>query len=266
MTDSKAKKASSIKYQSLLDRAKGRYCKIISNTQKGWFEAQIPSVSIAAEDSEQKVVYLFEVDLAANPEEEAGDVLNLQYFFVRTERELRAKRIKGENALFVLLVDVQDDGDFYRVSSYLYLQSLMRCHMRFYIRQGGGNMLYEVKQKMRGIGRLPPLLCIAKKEHDGDEDEGESFLSYYMIAEKEKLEEENILACFEEAKGVGAKKKETDDMDGQNSILERLEKSGRFTPFQLICANYLTETIGKVSGTQEHPLQREEKEKLIDEM
>lgn len=254
-----------ISYKELRERAEGRYYLVSSNTRAGWFE--IGSLGNSTGSSERRE-YLFEVELTSDPAQESSDVLNLQYFFVRTEQALRTKRDKGENTVFILLVKVQNQRDFYRVSSYLYLQSQLRQDMLFYIRFKSS---VHGLQDLRGIGRLPPLICVAKGR------ENTSYFSYYQLAWEEKLNPEDIAHCIGAVKEyLGASKidENTDAEDGdgadecENRLtrLEHLRDSGKFSLFKLICANYLVEMLLKIKGITRRGLSFEEKCRQVEKV
>lgn len=258
MSNYAEEKKRKLSYRDLRGQVADRYYLVNSNTQAGWFEVGSLDKSTKSEDCNK---YLFEVELTSDPAQESSDVLNLQYFFVRTEQALRIKRSVGERAVFILLVKVQDQMDFFRVSSYLYLQSLLRQDMLFYIRFK--NSVYDLLD-LQGIGRLPPLICVAKGK------ENTSYLSYYQLAWEEKLNSTDIAHCVEEVKKCLGESKtnegaEAEDGDDKGECkrrltrLERLQASGRFSFFKLICANYLIEMLLKIKGISGRSFSLEEK-------
>lgn len=263
MSEHAEDKKEKFNYSTLRKSAGDRYYHVSSNTQAGWFDIgsldKSPTTDDVNKNNETKN-YLFEVELTSDPARESSDVLNLQYFFIRTEQALRIKKKAGENAVFILLVKVQNQTDLFRVSAYLYLQGLLRQDMLFYIRFR--NSIYSLLD-IQGIGRLPPLICVAKKNDN-------TYLSYYQLVQEEMLTSEDIDFCVKEIdtylhKSADGEDAEEEEGDGKSESshrltrLKRLQATGRFSSFKLICANYLIEALLKIRGSSERKFTPEEK-------
>lgn len=278
-----------ITLQNLLERTRNAQYNVKENTREGWYD--VGQLNTAIQENERKE-YLFRVDIPADPENPSNDVLNLQYYFVRTERALRTKRELGEDAVFILLVTVHSEDDYFRVSSYLHLQSAYRKDMLFYISHNG--RLYEPQNVLKGIGRLCPLICVSR-------DRTEHNLFYAELLGNGRLKKEQIECCRDKAKEflrLESKKKsrgkrdaqavpdeeadpdsEAMDQDGSNASTEKkmsrfqsLIKSAEFKrenggiDLPIITANYLMEGLCKIKGIKGNSLQVEEKCALIDEV
>lgn len=276
-------------YQDLLERTRGAQYRVHQNTRAGWYN--IGQLNTAIQKDMYKE-YLFMVDIPADPKDESNDVLNLQYYFVRTERALRTKRELGENAVFILLVTVHSQDDRFRVSSYLHLQSVYRTDMLFYISYSGH--IYEPQKDLEGIRRLCPLICVTKTKTWNN-------LFYQNLLKGAKLTERQIICCRDtaikvlqtesgkkyqgsdkddlmtsnEGGGTGDEALAQDDTDNnkkQRSRLQNLIKSEEFKTkdqrinLQIITANYLMEGFCKIKGVKGKPLQVKEKCILINEV
>lgn len=245
-----ARKEESI--EKLRKQAGKRYIKVRKNTKNGWFEVMIPNLPISEAEKGKLIDYLFDVDLPGDAENEESNIINLQYFFVRTEYELRKKHENGENACFNLLVRVKKKEDLYRVESYLYLQSCLRVNMRFYVAYE--DKCYKVRTEATALGRVPPLICVARRKAESDESSGrDGFYSYYQLAEVERLTRAAVELCAQIV---------SEDRKGEEKA-KLLNK--RFAPFQRICAEYLIEAFD-VKGTTEHSITKARKLELIKEL
>lgn len=257
-----------IKYSALREAVSNqRYWQVSANTKDGWMELSSLDASV---DQGQWKPYLFEVSLPEMPAEDDSEIVNLQYFFVRTDRALRIKREGGEEAVFILLVNVKSYEDTARVASYLYLQKKTRGRdMRFYTRQGRGNCL-PVSEPDH-IGRLPPLLRIIQSGNTSDENDmppSEQFpvgeLTLSQVAEEARVGREEVKYCCEAVQLLIAKKSKTKDEDeaAERSPLT----SGKFDLFQSLCVYYLTRALSNVRGVSGKPMPTDRKKRIIEDI
>jgi len=254
---------SEVTYTKLRRRAGDRYCKVSENTQNGWFTMSVPSSPVEISETKKALVYLFEVVIPENAEDESSDVMNLQYFFIRTDRALRHKLEAREKALFILYVQVHNWADFSRVASYLYLQSLHRQDMRFYI--GHEGKTYGIKQETNSIGRLPPLICVERQNSFLRDVAGNNCFTFKQFANG-KLTKEQIDNCIEIANEILSLPSLDERKAAISTIPERLRNGSTLDSFQWICANYLAKTISSISGTTEHQIRKEERSRLSKEL
>ena len=259
-----------LSYQSLLDRAADRYCRVSSNTRTGWFDVKIPCLH-GVEDKSKKTIYMFEVEYSSSPdehnqqnlEEDPRNVLNLQYFFIRTELELHKKLSMEEDPLFILIVRIDSKNyrsDAFRISSYLYLQRIMRSRIKVFIRKENDDLVYESIKNLHGMGQIPPLMCIAKQKYNGLQCAGDKdvFLSYRQIAEIDGLKDRvNEIVELYYRKEIDEKTKRP------KTNFDKISESKSLSSFQKVIANYLMKVFEEIKGTDDHKIQAKNKKELV---
>lgn len=257
-----------IKYPNLCEEVSDqRHWQVSSNTKDGWME--LSSLDASVEKGQWKP-YLFEVFLPEMPAEDDSEIVNLQYFFVRTDRALRTKRKGGEEAVFILLVNVKSYEDTARVASYLYLQRKTRSiDMRFYTRQGRGNCIPVPEPDY--IGRLPPMLRIIRSggsdgenglSLSGEYSEGE--LTLPLVAEEARMGQAELKYCCEAAQLL-IEKKPKNKSEGEAAERSPLT-SGEFDLFQSLCVYYLTRALANVRGVSGSRMSIEQKKQVIEDI
>lgn len=237
-----------VPYQELKIRASGRHIKV-ANTRERWFA--IERFYDTAEPSSRKE-YLFETTLTSDTEQDTSNILNLQYFFIRTDRTLQRLREAGEDAVFILLVNVNDYADSERVSAYLYAQSIYRTDILFYTRIGRGSC--RPLQPIEAVGRISPLLRVTKQPEQGG-------IPLEVLASGKTLRQEQITECCIEAKEIvmWASKNEERDSEIFNPLIDP-----NYDFFSGLCAAYLINALTKIRGKANANIDAKEKKDLID--